>query len=893
MPRMLSQRFWTALLCLMGLLAGLPADAQFGPEQVTPTVIAESQSIQPGQPITVAVHFDILEKWHLYWTNPEGDGFAPEVTWTLPEGYTVSEPRWPAPHTFKFLGGIQFGYENELTLLFDITPPEDATGEASLQAGLTWLVCDDGNCVPSKGYPSPIEVSLTLPVKAESPEPAEHTAKIEAAEKLVPGSAADWSFKTEVVDGGYVLQILTPSEADAQGLDGLYFYSSEQFAVDPEAEQTKRVEGKTVYLSLTERTRDPYGDPIKRDLPITQLAGVLTAESGFGDTGLKAMVVGNATQGASSSEKAGADLEAAPVSSGTPQIGFMVAIGFAFIGGLILNLMPCVFPVLSIKILGFVQQAGENPAIVRRHGYAFGIGVLLSFWVLVAVLMGLRAVAQAAAESSGAAAGSVGWGFQLQEPAFVLAMLLLVFLIGLNLIGAFEIGIGLSAAAGKASQGAKDGYSKSFFTGVLATLIATPCTGPFMAPALGAAIAMPTIQAVLVFTALGVGMATPYVVLSCFPGLLQYLPKPGAWMESFKQAMAFPMFATAGWLAWVYIGLTSDDFGLVLLICLAIIALGAWVYGRWSTPIRTPRTRWIARVVALVFVVGATGYIHLGAHKIEQQRIAAQEAREAGEYVYEWVAYSPEKVEALRETGRPVLIDFTAKWCATCQVNKRSSLRTQSAQKLYEQYDVALVEADNTRPNPDIAKALEKHQRAGVPLYLVFPAGDPEGEPEVLPEILTPQIVEDAIKRAASSSMPANESASITPQEPVRVEYSPDEVQSRRDQGELVLVDVSADWMPSSSENARFLRSPQASRLLAKHSVTVVEADYSDSSDEIAELLLDHGKAGIPLTLMYPLNAPNAEPIILPDRVTLNDLQEAIQQANHSTAILTPVSQRD
>ncbi|MBX2852022.1 MAG: thioredoxin family protein [Phycisphaeraceae bacterium] len=734
------------------LLPGLAASAQLGQEQVTPAIIAKAGSIQPGEPFTAAVRFDIRDKWHLYWTNPEGDGFAPEVNWNLPEGYTVSKARWPAPHTFEFLGGIQFGYENELTLLFDITAPADAAGQAVvLQAELTWLVCDSGNCVPNKGYPDPITVERVLPISGEAPKPSADSALIEAAEQQVPGSAEGWSFNTERTGAGFILTINTPSEADAKEIDGLYFYSSEQFAVDPQAEQAAEVKGKAVQLKLTERKTDPYGDPIEREQPITTLNGVLTAKSGFGDTGLSAMIVGAYTSAPAAANTP--DPNDAPLTTTQePVLGFMVAIGFAFVGGLILNLMPCVFPVLSIKILGFVNQAGENPAIVRRHGYAFGIGVLLSFWALVAVLLILRSIAQAAAESSGATAGSVGWGFQLQEPAFVLAMLMLVFLIGLNLIGAFEVGIGLSAAAGKASQTSKDGYGKSFLTGVLATLIATPCTGPFMAPALGAAIAMPTYQAILVFTALGIGMATPYVVLSCFPALLNYLPRPGAWMESFKQAMAFPMFATAGWLAWVYIGLTSDDFGLVILICLSIVALGAWVYGRWSTPIRSTRTRWIARIVALVFVAGGIGYIHIGASAIEAQRIAAQMAREAGEYVYEWVDYSPEKVAALRETGRPVLIDFTAKWCATCQVNKRTSLRTSAAQKLYKQYNVALVEADNTRPNPDIVKTLEQHQRAGVPLYLVFPAGDPDAAPQVLPEVLTPQMVEDAIKQAADAN---------------------------------------------------------------------------------------------------------------------------------------------
>lgn len=762
-----------SLLWLIGLLLPtLNAAAQFGGAgQVTPSLIAETNSAQPGKPVTVAVHFDIKDKWHLYWTNPEGDGFAPDVQWDLPEGYTVSEPRWPAPHHFKFLESIQFGYENQLTLLFDITPPNSAAGDATLNAGLTWLVCDSGNCVPNTGYPDPVKVSLTLPIRQDKPEPSDHADTIKAAEAAVPKDAPEgWSFSTRRAEGGFAIQITAPTQADAAALKDLYFYSNEQFLVDPEAEPGAKAEGRSVLVTLPRRTKDPYGEPLDTSKPVPHLSGVLTAQSGFGDPGIKAIRIrgpidadtdagpdrqGNERPGDPTGKPT--DAQASDAGTGTKAggdapIGFALALGMAFVGGLILNLMPCVFPVLSIKILGFVQQAGEHPAVVRKHGYAFGAGVMMSFWVLVGVLLALREIAQAAADA-GSAAGSVGWGFQLQDPVFVLAMLILVFLIGLNLIGAFEVGVGLSAAAGRASQGAKDGYGKSFFTGVLATLIATPCTGPFMAPALGAAIAMPTLQAFLVFTALGLGMATPYVVLSCFPTLLNYLPRPGAWMESFKQAMAFPMFATAGWLAWVYISLVSDDFGLPLLVGLAVIAMGAWVYGRWSTPSREPSTRWIARGSALILVAGSAVYLYTTANRIEAQRVAAEKARAAGEYVYEWVDFSPETVEQLRTSGRPVLVDFTASWCFICQTNKKTSLRTSAAKKLYEQYNVALVEADNTRTDPRIARVLEQYNRAGVPLYLVFPADDPDAEPEVLPEVLTPQIVADAIKHAANSEV--------------------------------------------------------------------------------------------------------------------------------------------
>jgi len=747
-----------ALLALIGVLAH-PAEAQSfgGDSQVQPRVIAATQSIQPGQTTTIAVHFDIQDKWHLYWTNPEGAGFAPEVEWTLPEGYTISEPIWPAPQTFEFVGNIQYGYENQLTLLFELTAPDNAQGSVKLDAGLTWLVCDQSNCVPSPGYPNPVSHSLELPVSGDPPAPSDDAETIERARQTVPRDAPDWSFEAQRTDKGFELVMQAPDPAAAQQLDGLYFFSGKQFVVDPATSQELAIDGETARLTLRERQTDDMGDPIQRDQPVTALRGVLSAEQGFGSVGPVAIRIDTQIDGVNNSatspgaaqtqtQTPNQPQDAGPESAGQEPIGFVLALGMAFVGGLILNLMPCVFPVLSIKILGFVQVAGEKPAIVRRHGYAFGIGVLLSFWVLVGVLLILRNLAEAAG-------GGVSWGFQLQNPVFVLGMLLLVFVIGLNLIGAFEIGLGLSAAAGKASQSVqKDGYGKSLFTGVLATLIATPCTGPFMAPAIGAALSMPNLQAFLVFTSLGVGMAVPYVLLSCFPGLMRYLPKPGPWMESFKQAMAFPMFATAGWLAWVYAGLTSEGMVARLLIGLTIVAMGAWVYGRWSTPMRTAQTRWIARTVALLAVVGGVALIQTGALAIQQQRDAVAAARASGGYVYEWVDYSPETVQSLRESGRPVLIDFTARWCAICQANKKSSLRTSAAKALYEKHDVALVEADNTVSNPEIDQVLKEYDRAGVPLYLVFPAGDPDAQPQVLPELLTPQIVREAIQQAAGNT---------------------------------------------------------------------------------------------------------------------------------------------
>lgn len=699
--------FFTLLLALLLAMPGL-AQGFGGGNNVTADLIADVDAVAPGQTFTLGLTLEMEPGWHVYWINPEGPGFPVSVgDWDAPEGFEISDIKWPAPHRFEFDGLVQYGYADVVTLLFEVKAPANIKpGESvTLSTDASWLACED-QCIPGDAA-----LTITLPTQAQAGASA-NARTFDDARSAMPVSINGWDVSASPIKDGYLLELTAPSALPADFSKGVYFYSEVQYDVDPSVEQKATIEGNTLILRLKTRMLDGFGAEIERDGPITQLTGVLTREGGFGESGVYGLMVDVPIEGKAPPP--------APVENST----LFVALGAAFIGGLILNLMPCVFPVLSIKILGFVQQAGENPRIVRRHGYMFGAGVLISFWVLAGVLLALRGAAAAAG-----GAETFSWGFQMQNPTFVLGMILLVFLIGLNLAGVFEIGVGLTSVAGKATAGS-EGYTKSFLSGVLATLIATPCTAPFMAGALGAALAMPTFQAMLVFTALGIGMATPYVVLSCIPALLRYLPRPGAWMESFKQAMSFPMFATAGWLAWVYVGLTSDGMVARLLIGLTIVATGAWVYGRWSTPMRSIKVRWVGRVTALLFAAG-------GVYLVASWTPTTP-----------WDDYSPSRIEELRAEGRPVLIDFTARWCVTCQANKKSSLRGISkTEDLYKELDVALVEADYTTRDATIGKMLTEYGREGVPLYLVFPADG--GEPEILPNILTPDIVADALRRAA------------------------------------------------------------------------------------------------------------------------------------------------
>ncbi|PSQ58881.1 MAG: thiol:disulfide interchange protein, partial [Bacteroidetes bacterium QH_10_64_19] len=406
--------------------------------------------------------------------------------------------------------------------------------------------------------------------------------------------------------------------------------------------------------------------------------------------------------------------------------------------GLLLNLMPCVFPVLSVKILGFAEEAGDTRAM-QRHGALFGAGVLVSMWILAGGLLALRA-----------AGSQIGWGFQLQSPIFIALMTMLFFGIGLNLLGAFEVGTTLMNWGGRMQTAASGGGNASaFLTGVLATVVATPCTAPFMGAALGVALTLSTAGALLIFTALGVGMATPYVVLSMTPALLDRLPEPGAWMETLKQAFSFPMFATAIWLVWVFGRQTSNGGVAFLLVGLLLLGMAAWIVHRWSAPQLSRTAMWVTRGLAGAALVGgiAIAVVGAGSAPVEDASAASSETT-ASSTEQTWQSYSPDTIESLRAEGRPVFVDFTAAWCLTCQVNKRRVLTTEAVQKAFDEKNVALVRADWTNRDPEITKALESHGRSGVPVY-VFYDGD-GSEPELLPEVLTEDIILSTLDGASS-----------------------------------------------------------------------------------------------------------------------------------------------
>ncbi|MEF8816122.1 MAG: thioredoxin family protein [Salinibacter sp.] len=728
--RLLVGALLLAILWGMGGAVALQAQSQQSADDPSPhseaTLVSEQDAIVPGQAFTVALRLEMEEGWHSYWKNPGASGEPTSIDWALPASYETSGFQWPYPHRIEFGSLISYGYSDEVFLITRITPPDTLTPGTRVTLGgrAEWLICEE-ICLPAHA-----EVELSLPVIEEVPGETEWASAFEAARGKHAKSVTDWSVGAGRSGDQYTL-ILGAPDAPRPDLEGAYFYAAEKSVIDPGAPQPVTRDGDTYTIALQQ---SEYAQA-----PADRLRGVLVAPEGVSwaaDGGVRAMQVDVPVDTTLSV----ADAAGRGASSAGGGLSLRWALAFALVGGLLLNLMPCVFPVLSVKILGFAEEAGGEARTMRRHGWLFGAGVLVSMWVLAGGLLALRA-----------AGSQIGWGFQLQSPIFIALMTMLFFGIGLNLLGAFEVGTTLMSWGGRMQTAASGGSDLSaFLTGVLATVVATPCTAPFMGAALGVALTLSAAGALLIFTALGVGMATPYVVLSMTPALLDRLPEPGAWMETLKQAFAFPMFATAVWLVWVFGQQTSNGGVAFLLAGLLLLGVAAWIVHRWSAPQLSRTTTLVTRGLAGAALVGGIAVAVIGAGSAPAKETTAAPANGVSGTEPTWRSYSPETIESLRAEGRPVFVDFTAAWCLTCQVNKRRVLTAESVQNAFDEKDVALVRADWTNRDPDITNALESHGRSGVPVYVLY-AGD-GSEPILLPEVLTEDSVLNALDDLTSAS---------------------------------------------------------------------------------------------------------------------------------------------
>jgi thiol:disulfide interchange protein len=674
-------------------------------------LVAESAGAAPGSTVYVAVVQNVDKGWHTYWRNPGDAGEATKLTWTLPVGWRAGEIVWPAPQQLPVGPIMNYGYEGHSILAVPIQIPADARPgtAAALKAVVDYLVCADV-CVPGSAT-----VDLTLPVTAGAPKPDPRWGRVIADALAAAPKPAGLTAAFQSVAGRLKIAVTGAPLAGAADSDA-YFYPYDDKLIDHAKPQAIERGPQGLTLTLTPGVDfSPTGTAPKT------ADGVLAVDGKVYEI--------SAAPGAPPPGAAGLGAPKPALRAGGG-MGLLVAVASAFLGGLILNLMPCVFPVLSMKAASLAGH-GEAAGQARAQGIAFLIGVLITFLALAGALIAARA--------TGAA---IGWGFQLQSPLVVAGLGLIMLAAALNLSGLYEIGTSAQGiGAGLASRGDLLG---SAFTGVLAVVVAAPCTAPFMGPALGFALTQPPALAMAVFLALGLGFAAPFTVLAFSPTLMKRLPRPGAWMEGFKKALAFPMYAAAAWLVWV-LAQQSGPEGLARMLAAGVIlALAAWLFGVGQRRVAQGAGGRIVLGLAAVSLALCVALLASGRYATPAVG-GAPAVAEAGALASQ--PFTPQTLASLRAAGKPVLVNFTAAWCVTCQVNERLAFSSSQVAEAFKRTGAAYLVADWTNRDAVIAKALADQGRIGVPLYLLYVPGD--AAPKILPQLLTPALVADALTLAA------------------------------------------------------------------------------------------------------------------------------------------------
>ena len=666
-------------------------------EHLTVELTTLAPQIAIGGTLQAGLVLTIEEHWHVYWVNAGEAGAPPKITWTLPAGMTAGQMQFPPPARLPLGPLMDFGYEDGVAFPVQLTAsPTMKPGKVHLDAQVRWLVCSSV-CLPGKAHLG-IDVEV---VRGPLPEPKAVGALGSALASLPVALPATMSVSVISDAQQIAVTLKTGSkEEDAE------FYPFDQDQIDDAADQQIQSlpDGVRIWLK---RAADPQHPGTAMALPPT-LHGLVELSSTEAYD-LTATLTPGVVPALPFAAKKVVD-----ASSG-PDLNAFSAIGLAFLGGLLLNLMPCVFPVLFLKGLALVNSANEERGRQRAHGLMYTLGIVVSFWVIVAALLILRAGGR-----------ELGWGFQLQSQGFVAVLASLVFFLGLSLAGQFELGLSLTSAGGGLAQ--KQGLAGSFFTGVLATVVATPCMGPLMGAAVGFALAQPSWLTFVVFTALAIGLALPYLLLSMQPQWTKYLPRPGAWMETLKQLTAVPLFGTAIWLAWVYGELNAPagvDRMVWLLTGFLVLAIAGWALGKWPA-------RWGSGIAAVVLIAVA---IALPLRKPPVETLV-------------WQPYTDANFAAARASGQPMFIDFTAAWCLSCQVNEKAVLKSADVEKALEKSHVQLLKADWTQYDPVITRELAAVGRSGVPTYVMYPPGKVSNA-IVLPEFLTKDVVLKAIEKNA------------------------------------------------------------------------------------------------------------------------------------------------
>ena len=685
--------FLTRALQCVGLLAGFgavfaePIQAQIynGKELVTASLISDVSAIQPGQKFRVGILYKIEPGWHIYWKYSGDSGIPTKIEWQLPAGFKVGDLQWPLPIRDKEPGGLEvFDYTSDVLLFADVQAPAVLpSGPIAIQAKTDWLVCQN-LCVPGKA-----QLSLNLTGGANTPSDAaplfEKFASLVPKDLTAPITIAfSRAGKSLIADVGGVLS--------GTALD---FYP-----VPPQ---------DSVILHVTSAD-DKLTIPIDTETkPINRLNGLLVVGSGDTRQGYEVTENTVLAHPRSLSQPATVDL-----------LTVLQMLGFAIVGGLILNVMPCVLPVISLKIFGFVSEAGNEHKKTFRLSMAFAGGIIGCFAVLAAIVILLRAVG-----------AQVGWGFQFQDYRFIVLISCLVFAFALNLFGVYELAVSWKATQGLATLAGGHGYHAAFFQGVFATVLATPCTAPFLGTASAFAFAQPGWVTVLVFLFIGIGMALPYIVLAFNPSWLRYLPKPGNWMLRLKQFMGFLLAGTLLWLMWI-LGQMRGVNGIVELgAMLLVIAVLAWIKGSFWTPVSSGRSRLLSAAAMIFVLLAAAGTYEFVTRPSKMV----------------WKPFTKSSLEEALASGKPVFVDFTADWCITCKANERFAIDTPQVREAFSKRNVVILKADWTNGNPEITQILNQYGRAGVPMYLVYPGGSKAPQPVLLPELITSQTVLDALNK--------------------------------------------------------------------------------------------------------------------------------------------------
>jgi thiol:disulfide interchange protein DsbD len=676
--------FYLALLYLVCGARLLCAQVQDGRELVRATLLTDAATVQAGQKFHIGVWYKIEPEWHIYWKYAGDSGIPTEIQWQLPPGFQAGPLQWPLPGRHKEPGDLEvFAYGSEVLLYAEVTAPASLpAGPIAIKADSKWLVCKS-SCVPG-------EANLSL--ELNSGQTASDPALFQRYGALVP----------QVLPAKYQVSIARQGQQVTISFSGTESSASLDFYPEPPPEVVLG-HGKQLGDKVTFSV-DSEGKALER------LGGVAVIKDG---SKAQAFQV-RAQEFNQLKATAGADrVQTLDLTA------LLQAVGFALLGGLILNVMPCVLPVISLKIFGFVSEAGDRPDKAFRLALAFAAGILACFGLLAVGVVLLRG-----------AGANVGWGFQFQDERFVLAIACIVFAFALNLLGVYEITVSAGATGGLARLASGQGYASAFFQGVFATVLATPCTAPFLGTASAFAFAQPPLITFLIFFAVGIGMAAPYLLLAVNPKWLGYLPKPGEWMVRIKQVLGFLLLGTVLWLAWIVGQLKGVQEMVVLGALLLLIGIIAWIKGSFWNPVASVRAKWLsAGAIVGVVVLAAASYSFFTAPS------------KLG-----WQKFSRESLDAALDSGRPVFVDFTADWCITCKANERFAIDTATVRNAFAQRQVIALRADWTNGDPVITEILKRHGRAGVPMYLVYPGGK-NREPALLPELISAQNVLDALKQ--------------------------------------------------------------------------------------------------------------------------------------------------